>query len=314
MKTTNNFKLLLAPMSQVTTIPFRLLCKQYGASIVFSEMINVEAYLQKSTKTLKRTYFVDEERPIGIQLAGSSINNLAKGAKKIEKELKPDLIDLNVGCPAYNVMKSGCGSILLNNPTYLAKLIKNVSDSISLPLTCKIRITENPSKTIEIAKMIEKAGAKALTVHGRTAKQKYAGKANWEIIAKIKHSISIPVYLNGDVRDEMSAKSALETGVDGIMIGRGAIGNPRIFSRISHYLKQNKKLAPDSYANKHKDFLTFIEFATKYEFTDIKNIKMQAQNMLRGYPGAKNLKNTITKQNTIEEILECLKKENTKIY
>src|SRR3989344_3884034 len=136
-------KLFLAHMSNVTSLPFRLLCKRYGAAIVYSEMINAEAFIRESEKTIKRCYFTEEERPVGIQLSGSSEEALIKAIKKAETELKPDLVDINIGCPAYNVMKSGCGASLLKEPERLGNIVSSLSSAISIPLTCKIRITND---------------------------------------------------------------------------------------------------------------------------------------------------------------------------
>ena len=149
-------KLFLAPMSNVTSLPFRIMCKRYGAAVVYSEMINADAFLHESDKTMKRTYFINDERPIGIQLSGSSKAVLKKAIMKAEKELRPDIIDINIGCPAYNVMKSGCGASLLEEPEKLGEIVKALSSSVSIPITCKIRITNSYEKTIKIAGIIEK--------------------------------------------------------------------------------------------------------------------------------------------------------------
>ncbi len=301
-------RLILAPMSGITSLPFRLQCKKNKAALAYSEMINADAFIYENPKTRKRAYFIEEERPIGIQLMGSSIEKLKKAAKKIEKELAPDLIDINIGCPAYNVMKTGSGASLLNNPGKLKKIIEEISNAINIPLTCKIRITNDEKKTLEIAKLIEKSGAKAIAVHGRTAKQGYSGKANWKIIKKIKHNLSIPVILNGDVVDEYSAGAAFkETGCDAVMIGRAAIGNPYIFKRISHYLDTGELLNELSFEEKAGQFIEFIGLCKEYGYNNLLFIKRYAQSFIKGFKGSKALRHKITEAKSIKEIVLALK-------
>ncbi len=302
-------KLILAPMSGITNLPFRLLCKKYGVALVYSEMINADAYLYENEKTQKRVFFLDEERPVGIQLMGSDVDKLKEAAVKIEKQLKPDLIDINIGCPAYNVMKTGSGASLLRDPDKLSNLLKTLSSAIKIPLTCKIRITSNDKITISIARTIEKAGAKALTVHGRTVKQKYSGNANWEIIKKIKHELKIPVVLNGDIIDERSAEKAFsDTKCDAVMIGRAAIGNPYLFKRINHYLKTGELLEKQSLKERISVFTEFLNRCVKYNYLDVKSIKVQAQYFTKGFQGGKEVRSKISKLKNINEISLLLAK------
>jgi tRNA-dihydrouridine synthase B len=300
-------KLFLAPMSNVTNLPFRLLCKRYGAAMVYSEMINADAFLRQSPKTGKRIYFVEEERPIGVQLFGSDEKILIMAAKKIEKELRSDLIDINIGCPAYDVMKTGGGASLLKDEKKLQMLISSLSNAISIPLTCKIRITKDDEKILKIAKIIEKSGAKALTVHGRTARQKYSGKANWDIIKKIKANAKIPIILNGDVIDELSAEKAFSyTKCDAVMIGRAAIGNPYLFKRINYCLKTKKMLEKQTLKQKTEDFYEYVRLCRKHNYTSISSIKTQAHNFMKGFEGAKTIRQKISRSKTISEIINLL--------
>jgi len=291
-------KLYLAPMSNITNLPFRLMCKKYGADVVFSEMINADAIIYENKKTLKRAYFSDDERPIGVQLVGSDLLKLKK-ALKIVENMKPDFIDLNFGCPAYNVIKIGSGSAILKDLDFLEKLVKELSSSTKLPLTCKMRISAKDEKTIQAAKIIEKSGASVLTIHGRTVKQKYSGKANWDIIGKVKKELSIPVILNGDVIDGESAKKALETKCDGLMIGRASIGNPFVFREIKHYLKTGEVIKQDI-KEKSEDFLEYVELCKKYDYLNISAIKMQAQYFTKGY--SRKLRREISELKTIDDI------------
>lgn len=301
-------RLFLAPMCNVTQLPFRLLCKRYGASMMYSEMIFADAYLMESEKSAKKAYFLQEERPIGIQLTGSSVEFIKKAAQKAQAELKPDLIDINIGCPAYNVLKSGAGGALLKDAKKLGDLVKALTGSISIPLTCKIRITGDDTSTMEIARIIEKAGAKAVTVHGRTVKQGYSGEANWDIIKKIKESLSIPVILNGDIRDEDSAGKAIaQTECDAVMVGRAAIGNPFIFRKIRHYLETGIKLPEQSLEEKMQDFLEFLRLCRKYDYMNIVYIKMEASNFAKGFIGASRIRENIARCKTAEEIESVLK-------
>ncbi len=299
-------RLLLAPMCEVSNLPFRLLCRRFGASLVYTEMINCDAYIMESKSTKKRAYFLDEERPLGVQIFGSSVQKLKKAAKKIENELKPDLIDINIGCPAYNVMKTGSGSALLKEPERLAEIVKGLSSVLSIPLTCKIRILADEKSTIGIAKLIEEAGAAALAVHGRTARQGYSGRADWSIVKKIKKELNIPVILNGDILDGKSAEQGLKTGADALMIGRAAIGNPRIFKHISTYLKTGREQPVSSLKQRIEDFFMLLELCEKYGYKNLKSIKMQAQYFTKGYEGGKILRRKITQAKSIKEIKDIL--------
>jgi nifR3 family TIM-barrel protein len=299
-------RLLLAPMSKVTTLPFRLLCKKYGASVVYSEMINADALVMQSEKTLKRTFFLDEERPIGIQLSGSDIDVLTKAVKMVETYMKPDLIDVNLGCPDYSVMRSGCGASWLKDPEKIGYLVKQLSGATHLPLTCKIRVVKDEETTIRIAKIIERNGSSAIAVHGRTAEQRYTGKADWGIVAKVKENLRIPVILNGDVVDEESASQAFSLGVDALMIGRAAIGNPYIFRRILHYLDTAKRLPAQDLNDKISDFSQFIHLALKYGYTDTTNLKMQAQYFTKNHPGSGKVRLELTTAKDINEIVSII--------
>lgn len=302
-----NGKLFLAPMCNVTAMPFRQLCKKYGAAMVYSEMIHADAYVRDSEKTGKRTHFHDVERPVGIQLTGSTVDLIEQAAKKAEKELKPDLIDINIGCPAYNVIKQGAGGALLDNPAKLKELVSRLSSAIKIPLTCKMRIKNDAAKTIEIAKSIEKAGAAALTVHGRTVKQKYTGTANWDIIREVKKNLDIPVILNGDIKDGASAKKALsETKCDAVMIGRAAIGNPMIFRKINYYLETGMMMEEPGMKEKIRDFLFFVDICRKYGYLDMVYIKMQAENFAKGFVGASEIRKKISEAKDIETIVAII--------
>ncbi|NTV22787.1 MAG: tRNA-dihydrouridine synthase family protein [Nanoarchaeota archaeon] len=297
--------IFLAPMCNVTNLPFRLLCKRYGAAVVYTEMINADAYLMDSAVTKKRCSILTEERPVGIQMFGSDAGKLAKAAQKIEHDLAPDMIDINIGCPAYDVMKNGCGASLLKDPVKLGTLVKKISSSINIPLTCKIRILPNDQDVMDVARVIQGNGAALLTVHGRTAKQGYSGKANWEVIRKIKSGLDIPVVLNGDITDGRSAKQAFEmTGCDAVMVGRAAIGNPGIFLEINSYLEG--KATQTTLQSKISALLDYVQLSISLGYTDILPMKMQAQKTLKGFEGSGKLRDSISRTESIENLQELL--------
>lgn len=227
--------------------PIQAALQKYGAALVFSEMASSEAIIRLNEKSKTRLLSCTEERPLGIQLMGSSADNLVRSALFVQEKYNPDIIDVNLGCPAQEIIKNGCGSALLKKPGLIRDIISGLSGSINVPLTAKMRILDNYDDSLKIARTIEKAGADALIVHGRTQKQQYSGKSNIEIIKKIKKELSIPVLANGDIVDELSARNVLEyTGCDGLMIGRAAMGNPYIFRRISYYLDEGNFPSPVS--------------------------------------------------------------------
>ena len=226
--------LILAPMAGVTDLPFRILCREQGAGLVCMEMVSAKAisYHNKNTEALMT---IDPaERPVSLQLFGSDPDIISEMAKKIEE--KPfDILDLNMGCPVPKVVNNGEGSALLKNPGLIREIVTKTSRAIQKPLTVKIRIgfEGNDVDIVEIARIIEDSGAAGLAVHGRTRAQYYSGKADWDAIAKIKESVSIPVIGNGDVDSPQAAKALVDhTGCDGIMVGRACQGNPWIFNQI----------------------------------------------------------------------------------
>ena len=223
--------ILLAPMEDVTDVSFRLVCKELGADLVYTEFVNSEGLVRANEKTHKKLKIIEEERPVGIQIYGANIESMV-GAAKIAEAENPDLIDINAGCWVKKVVGQGAGSALLKDPPYLQKLVESIVKSTSLPVTVKTRLgwDSESIKILEVAKRIEDAGAVAITVHCRTRKMGHTGEVDWSWIPKIKEIVSIPVILNGGVLSAYDVKKAFdETGADGVMIARGAIGNPWIF-------------------------------------------------------------------------------------
>jgi tRNA-dihydrouridine synthase B len=299
--------ILLAPMSNVTNLPFRLMCRTYGASLTYSEMISADAVIYENEKSIKRGISCDDERPLGIQIFGNSPETMTTAALRIEEIYQPEIIDVNFGCPAKLLTKDGCGSALLKSPELIHEIIKKLSDNLSTPVTAKIRILPDMDKTLEIAHLIERAGASAITVHGRTQQQQYSGKANHEYVRKIKQELNIPVIANGDIVDEISAQQTLEyTGCDGIMIGRAAMGNPFLFRRISHFLETGEMLDYRQCSQRIADLREYFGLLEEYDLAPTVHIKAQAQWFTRGMRNGRHIRRSIAEAKCVEDIFESL--------
>lgn len=298
IKLKNN--LILAPMVGINDSAFRLLCKKYGAGLVCTEMINANAIFKNNQATIKKLNILKEERPVSVQLFGANIEMLEYAAKITEKSA--DIIDINFGCPDFKIIHQGSGAALLKRPKKIYDIIDAVVKKVSIPVTAKIRLTKD---YIKIAKLIEKAGASAITVHARTPSQGYSGKANWNAIKDIKENVNIPIIGNGDINSGESAEKMLEqTKCDFLMIGRAAMTNPAIFNEIDYYLK-NKEVKKISDREKIDLFFEYLELAEKYDCPKFVFIKRHALNFSHGMRNCVKLR---TKISTIKDIEE-LKKE-----
>lgn len=291
--------LILAPMAGITDLAFRKICKELGAGLVCTEMISSKAIFYNDTKTKLLMNTDGEKRPIAFQLFGSDEEAMAFATKEISN--MADIIDINMGCPAPKVVKNGDGSKLLLDLPKAEKIIKAVVSSTDKPVTVKFRKGWDAEHivAVEFAKMAEKAGAAAITIHGRTRSEFYSGKADIEIIKKVKESVKIPVIGNGDIVDEDTALHMFqETGVDGIMIGRGTFGNPWIFQRIEHYLRTGEKLPQVTAEERWKIVKKHIEleFQNKPELNAIHELRKP----IAWY--SKNLKNASEFRNKINQI------------
>lgn len=301
---------ILAPMAGVTDLPYRLLCKEQGCGLVYTEMVSAKAiyYNNKNTKLLMQ---IDErERPVAVQLFGSEPDLMADMAKRITEE-NPliDIIDINMGCPVPKVVNNNEGSALMKNPRLIGEIVKKVSTAIDKPLTIKIRkgFDESNINAVEVAKIAEENGAAAIGVHGRTREQYYSGKADWDIIRQVKDAVSIPVLGNGDVFAPEDAKRLLEeTDCDGILIGRGAQGNPWIFSRIIHYLETGEVL-PNPTLDEIIDTINrHLEMLSEYKgsYTAVREMRKHISWYTKGLPGSAHIRREINSTQSMEELKE----------
>ncbi len=301
---------ILAPMAGVTDLPFRLLCKEQGAGLLCMEMISAKAliYNNRNTKLLLEIH--PEEFPVSLQLFGSDPDIISEAACQIED--RPfQILDINMGCPVPKVVKNGEGSALMNQPRLVHEIVKKTVQAIDKPVTVKIRkgFDDQHVNAVEIAKIIEDAGAAAVAVHGRTREQYYSGRADWEIIARVKEAVSIPVIGNGDVT---SGESALEmrrqTGCDGVMIGRGAQGNPWIFSELLGY-DRTGKLPERPKPEKIREMMlrhARLQIEYKGEYLGIREMRKHVSWYTKGLPGSARLREAINRTESYEELEELL--------
>lgn len=304
--------LILAPMAGVTDLPFRLLCRKQGAGLVCMEMISAKAiyFHNKNTEALMEIH--PGEHPVSLQLFGSDPVIISEMAKKIE-ERPFDILDINMGCPVPKVVNNKEGSALMKDPALVEQIITKTVKAIKKPVTVKFRKGFNDSSVnaVEIAKIAEGCGAAAVTVHGRTREQYYAGNADWEIIARVKDAVSIPVIGNGDVTDGPSAKAMLkQTGCDGVMIGRAVRGKPWIFKEILHYLKTGEKL-PERSAGEVRDMILChakMELEVKGEYTAVREMRKHIGWYTAGYPDSASLRRKINEMESFEELEAAVKK------
>jgi len=307
-----DFPLLLAPMEDVSDPPFRAVCKENGGDLMYTEFISSEGLIRDAAKSRQKLDIFEYERPIGIQLFGSDIAHMIQSAE-IATAAKPDLIDINYGCPVKNVACRGAGAALLQDIPKMVKMTEAVVKATHLPVTVKTRLgwDESTKNILEIAERLQDIGIQALTVHGRTRVQMYKGSADWTLIGRLKENqrLTIPIFGNGDID---SPQKALEYknryGVDGVMIGRAAIGYPWIFNEIKHYLIHGERPAPPDVAERVKATRKHLEFSIRWkgERTGILEMRRHYTNYFKGLPDFKPYRMRLVESLDIPELYSIL--------
>jgi nifR3 family TIM-barrel protein len=307
-----DFPLLLAPMEDVSDPPFRAVCKDNGADLMYSEFISSEGLIRDAIKSKRKLEFDEEERPFGIQIFGGDEEALGMSAKICET-VNPDLVDINFGCPVKKVALKGAGAGVLKDIDLMVKLTDSVVKSTTLPVTVKTRLGwDDKTKNIEeVAERLQDVGIKALTIHGRTRTQMYKGEADWELIGKIKNNsrITIPIFGNGDINSPEKAVAYKQRyGVDGIMIGRAAIGYPWIFNEIKHYVKTGEHLPPPSIEARVAVAKKHLEKSYKWKGPKVGIFEMRRHytNYLKGLPNIKDYRLRLVTTEDIEELYAIL--------
>ena len=310
-------EVFLAPMAGVTDLPFRLICKEHGCGLLYTEMINAKALCYDDEKTKKMLNILEEEMPVAIQIFGSEPEYMGK-ASEILNKYPNAILDINMGCPAPKVVKNGDGSALMRNPELAKRVISSVVEASQKPVTLKMRKgwDDENLNAMQIAKIGQECGISALTIHGRTREQYYSGKADWEIIKELKSELSIPVIGNGDVTSiEDAIKMKEDTKCDAIMIGRGAQGNPWIFERISHYLKTGEILPVPSKEEKLDVAIKHMGLSVKEhsEFVAVREMRKHIGWYLKGMKNSARFRDEINKMENVDEVIaKLLEYKNTK--
>ena len=306
-------QVVLAPMAGVCNSAFRRICKEMGCGLIYAEMVSDKAITFNNKKTIDMLYMTDEERPLSQQIFGSDKESFVIAAKYIYENMKPDIIDINMGCPVPKVaVRAQAGSALLKDPDKVYEIVKAVVEAVPIPVTVKIRSgwDSKSINAVEIAKCIEKAGASAICVHPRTRSQGYSGKADWSIIKLVKENVSIPVIGNGDIRSPEDAKRMIdETNCDAIMIGRGVLGNPWLIKNIVNFLdgKELYNVTVEDRIDMCLNHLKLLE-SVKNEKLACLEIRNHISWYFKGIKAANELKNKIYQTSSIHDIISLLNK------
>lgn len=304
-------QVVLAPMAGICNSAYRQICKDMGCGLIYAEMVSDKAITYNNQKTIDMLYMTEKERPISQQIFGSDKESFVEAAKFIEKEMKPDIIDINMGCPVPKVaVRAQAGSALLKDPDKIFDIVSSVVSAVNVPVTVKIRSgwDSNHINAVEVAKVIEKAGASVICVHPRTRSQGYSGKADWNIIKEVKENVSIPVIGNGDIKSPEDAKRMLEeTKCDAVMIGRGVLGNPWLIKNIVNYL-DGKEVIDVSIVDRIDMCLKHLKLldSLKNEKLACLEIRNHISWYFKGIKGANELKNKVYQTTNIHDIILLL--------
>ncbi len=307
-----NFPLLLAPMEDVSDPPFRAVCKEQGADMMYTEFISAEGLIRDAYKSVQKLDIYNYERPMGIQIFGDKIESMREAAA-IAEQANPELVDINYGCPVKKVACKGAGAGILLDLPKMQKMTEEIVKQVSLPVTVKTRLgwDHNSIKIVEVAKRLQDVGVKALTIHGRTRQQMYKGEADWKPIAEVKNNpdIHIPIFGNGDIDSpEKAIEYKKEYGVDGIMIGRASIGYPWIFNEIKHFIKTGEKLEGPSLQERIRVTKKHLDFSIEWkgDRKGIYEMRRHYTNYFRGLPHFKPFRTRLVEADTAEEVYSIL--------
>ena len=314
-----NFPLLLAPMEDVSDPPFRALCKEQGADVVYTEFISSEGLIRSAQKSVMKLDIFEKERPVGIQIFGANLDSMLQSVEIVES-VKPDIIDINFGCPVKKVVSKGAGAGILKDIDLMVSLTKEMCKRTNLPITIKTRLgwDENSIKIVEVAERLQDVGAKAISIHGRTRAQMYKGNADWTPIREVKNNqrMFIPVFGNGDVNSPERARVMRdEYGLDGAMIGRASIGNPWFFKQVKQYLKNGETLDPPTIDERIITAKRHLEMSVKWkgERLGLLETRRHYSNYFKGIPDFKPYRTRLVTSDTLEEIMEVFRElENKK--
>ena len=314
------YPVLLAPMEDVTDLGFRLMCKEFGADLVYTEFVSSDALIRQVNKSMQKLTISDEERPVAIQIYGRDVDSMTEAARIVET-VKPDIIDLNFGCPVKRVAGKGAGAGMLQNVPLMLDIVRSVVNAVNTPVTVKTRLgwDESSKIIVDLAEQLQDCGIKALTIHGRTRAQMYTGEADWTLIGEVKNNprMHIPIIGNGDITTPERAKECFDRyGVDAVMIGRASFGRPWIFREVKHYLETGEHLPPLTF-DERMDILreqVMRSVARLDERRGILHIRrhLAATPLFKGLPDFKQLRIAMLRAETVEElfdIFEQIKKQ-----
>ncbi|MFC6335189.1 tRNA dihydrouridine synthase DusB [Paenibacillus septentrionalis] len=304
-------QVVLAPMAGVCNPAFRLIAKEFGAGLVCAEMVSDKAILHGNKRTMEMLFVDEREKPLSLQIFGGDRESLVEAAKVVDKQTNADIIDINMGCPVPKVTKCDAGARWLLDPNKIYEMVSAVVDAVDKPVTVKMRIGWDSEHiyAIENARAVERAGGSAVSVHGRTREQLYTGKANWDIIKQVKQAVSIPVIGNGDVFEPEDARRMLdETGVDGVMIGRGALGNPWMLYRTIEYLTSGQLPSDPTPEEKVKVAVLHMDrlIALRNERVAVREMRKHMAWYLKGLPAAARVKDRIMEETSRDGLVEIL--------